>query len=228
MNEKNEGLLTTRSTRYSTGQRVLGSVTTVGQATVFGQVMGLVAITVTCTALGGYIGRNLPRGTAIACLIGGLVFIVVTMPAARRSERLGITTLFAGGLLLGLSLAPGLSGYTQADPQVVWQAAGATALFTAGLGAVGYSIRRDLSAAYRVTFTLLVGLIIFGLVVLLASIPQAHVIYAVIGLGVFGGYTVLDFNLMRHAGVQDTVPLAAGIFLDVLNMFLFLLSLLRG
>jgi uncharacterized protein len=228
MDEKNEGLLTSRSTRYSTGQRVLGSVATVGQATVFGQVMGLVATTVACTALGGYIGRNLPRGAAIACLIGGLVCIVATMPAARRSERLGITTLFAAGLLLGLGLAPGLSRYTQAEPQVVWQAAAATAAFIAGLGAVGYSIRRDLSAAYRVMLTLLLGLIIFGLVVFFASIPQANVMYTVVGLGVFGGYTVLDFNLMRRAGMQDTVPLTAGIFLDVLNIFLFLLSLLRG
>ena len=127
MDDKNAGLLTSRSTRYSTGLRVLGSVATVGRAAVFGQVMGLVATTVACTALGGYIGRNLPRGAAIACLIGGVVCIVATMPAARRSERLGITTLFAAGLLLGLGLAPGLSRYTQAEAQVVWQAAAATA-----------------------------------------------------------------------------------------------------
>jgi FtsH-binding integral membrane protein len=150
------------------------------------------------------------------------------MPAARRSERLGITALFAAGLLLGLGLAPGLNRYTQAEPQVVWEAATATALLMAGLGALGCSIRRDLSAAYRVMFTLLLGLIIFGLVAFFASIPQANVMYAVVGLGVFGGYTLLDFNLMRRAGMEDTVPLAAGIFLDVLNIFLFVLSLLRG
>lgn len=228
MNRTKEGLLTSRSTRYSTGQRVFGSVATVGQATVFGQVMGLVATTFVCTTLGGYIGRDVPRGAAIACLIGGLVCIVATMPAARRSERFGITALFTAGLLLGLGLGRGLSRYTQAEPQVLWQAAAATALFIAGLGAVGYSIRRDLSAMYRVMFTLLVGLIIFGLVLFLASIPQANVMYAVASLGVFGGYTMLDFSLMRRAGMEDTVPLAAGIFLDVLNIFLFLLSLVRG
>jgi modulator of FtsH protease len=228
MDEKREGLMTSRSARYSTGKRVFGSVSTVGRAAVFGQVMGLVAITTGCTALGGYIGRNLTRDTAIACLIGGVVCIVATVPAARRSERLGITVLFAAGLLLGLGLAPGLSRYAQAEPQLVWQAAAATALFTAALGSVGYSIRRDLSAGYRVMFRLLVGLIVFGLVALFASIPQANVIYAVLGLSVFGGYTVLDFHLMRRAGVEDTVPLAAGIFLDVLNIFLFILDLLRG
>lgn len=156
------------------------------------------------------------------CLHHGNHAVRATIRAA------GITALFAAGLLLGLGLAPGLSRYAQAEPQLVWQAAAATALFTAALGAVGYSIRRDLSAAYRVMFTLLIALIVFGLVALFASIPQANATYAVLGLGVFGGYTLLDFNLMRRCGMEDTVPLAAGIFLDILNIFLFILSLLRG
>ncbi|HEV3228559.1 MAG TPA: Bax inhibitor-1 family protein [Solirubrobacteraceae bacterium] len=216
---------TTRSPDYTTASRAFGSVATIGQAAVFGQVMGLVAVTVGFTALGAYIGRNLSGGAAIACFIGGFIAIVATSFVARRSERLAITTLFAAGLLLGLGLGPGLSQYAQAQPQAVWQAAGATALFIAGLGAVGYSIRRDLSPAFRYLFLALVGLIVFGLVAVFVSIPHANVIYAVLGLVIFGGYTVLDFNLMRRAGVQDIVPLAAGIFLDVLNVFLFFLTL---
>jgi modulator of FtsH protease len=216
----------TRSLDYSTARRAFGSVSTVGQAAVFGQVMGLVAITVGFTALGAYIGRNLSGGAAIACFIGGFVAIVATSFVARRSEHLAITSLFAAGLLLGLGLGPGLAQYAQAQPQAVWQAAGATALFVGGLGAAGYSIRRDLSAAYRVMFLLLLGLLGFGLVAVFVSVPHANIIYAVLGLGVFGGYTVLDFNLMRRAGVEDIVPLAAGIFLDVLNVFLFFLTLL--
>jgi FtsH-binding integral membrane protein len=227
MDEQSQDLLTTRSAEYATERRVFGSVATVGQAAVFGQVMGLVGVTVAFTALGAYLGRDLSGAVAIACFIGGFIAIVAATPAARRSERFGITALFAAGLLLGIGLAPGLHRYVQAEPQAVWQATGATALFIAGLGAVGYSIRRDLSGAYRVMLLLLLGLIAFGLVAMFAAMPHANIIYAVLGLGVFGGYTVLDFNLMRRAGVQETVPLAAGIFLDVLNVFLFFLSLLR-
>jgi len=227
MDEQNQGFLTTRPAEYATERRVFGSVETVGQAAVFGQVMGLVGVTVGFTALGAYLGRNFSGGGAIACFLGGLIAIVAATPAARRSERFGITALFAAGLLLGMGLAPGLHRYTQAEPQAMWRATGATALFIAGLGAAGYCIRRDLSGAYRVMLLLLLGLIGFGLVAIFASIPHADIIYAVLGLGVFGGYTVLDFNLMRRADVQDAVPLAAGIFLDVLNVFLFFLRLLR-
>jgi FtsH-binding integral membrane protein len=42
---------------------------------------------------------------------------------------------------------------------------------------------------------------------------------------IFGGFTVIDFNRIRRSGVQDAVPLAGGIFLDVFNVFLLMLEL---
>jgi uncharacterized protein len=51
------------------------------------------------------------------------------------------------------------------------------------------------------------------------------VVYALLGLGIFGGYTVLDFNRMRNAGTNDAASIASGIFLDVLNVFAFFLQL---
>jgi FtsH-binding integral membrane protein len=44
-------------------------------------------------------------------------------------------------------------------------------------------------------------------------------------LAIFGLYTVVDFNRLRHAGTNEAIPLAAGIFLDVLNIFLLFLRL---
>ncbi|MBV8220616.1 MAG: US12 family protein [Solirubrobacterales bacterium] len=66
---------------------------------------------------------------------------------------------------------------------------------------------------------------VFGLVSLFVSIPAGNVVYAVLGLVIFGGYTVLDFNRMRRAGMDDAVSIAAGIFLDIVNVFLFFLQL---
>jgi FtsH-binding integral membrane protein len=36
---------------------------------------------------------------------------------------------------------------------------------------------------------------------------------------------VIDFNRLRRAGRGEAIPLAAGIFLDVLNIFLFFLQI---
>jgi FtsH-binding integral membrane protein len=136
--------------------------------------------------------------------------------------------LFAAGLLLGLGLGGTLNRYVEAEPDAVWQAAAATALFVGGLGSVGYAIRKDLSGGYRMLFFLLLALIVFGLVTIFVSIPGGNIIYALLGLGIFGAYTVLDFNRMRRTGMQEAVPLAAGIFLDVVNIFLFFLRLFGG
>ena len=54
----------------------------------------------------------------------------------------------------------------------VWQAGGSTALFIAGFGAAGYATRRDLSALARVCFFALIGLILFGIVLIFVQHPR--------------------------------------------------------
>ncbi len=196
---------------------------------VFGQVMGLVALTLGCLALGAYIGRDLSGGAGILFFIGGFGCIIgLNVASSRGREQLAITLLFGLGLLLGLGLGPVLNDYAQADPSALWQAAGATGAFVAGLGAIGYATRRDLSSWYRVLFWALLALIVFGIVAIFVSIPNSNLIYSVAGLVIFGGYTVLDFNRLRRAGAESAVPIAACIFLDVLNVFLFFLQLFGG
>ena len=219
--------MSSQQTSYSGDRGMFGSVESVGAAGVFGQVMGLVAVTLGFFTLGAYLGRELVGGISIVCFIVGFVCII-GLNFARRSEALAITLLFVAGLALGLGMGGVLDQYAETAPDVVWQAAAATALFVAALGSVGYSIRRDLSGGYRLLFVLLLALIAFGFIGLLVSIPNASLIYALAGLVVFGGYTVLDFNRMRRAGMAETVPLAAGIFLDILNIFLFFLRIFGG
>jgi FtsH-binding integral membrane protein len=191
---------------------------------VFGQVMGLVAVTVGFFALGAYIGRDL------AGVLGILFFVAAigctfALAAARADGRYATTFLFGLGLLLGLALGPVLSSYANADPAAVWQAAGATGGFVAILGTAGYATRRDLSSWSRVLFWALLALLVFGLVALFVSIPQVNVIWSIGGLVIFGGYTIFDFNRLRRSGLEDAVPMAASIFLDILNVFLFFLQL---
>jgi modulator of FtsH protease len=193
---------------------------------VFGQVIGLVAVTLGFLALGAYLGRNLTGGLGIAFFVGGFACLIgLNIVSGRGRQQLSITLLFAFGLMLGLGLGPVINAYAKADPAAVWQAAGATGAFVAALGSIGYATRRDLSSWARGLFWALLALIVFGIVAIFVSIPHADVIYAVAGLVIFGGYTVFDFNRLRRAGLEDAVPLAASIFLDILNVFLLLLQL---
>jgi uncharacterized protein len=201
----------------------------VSAQTLFGHVMGLVAITTAFAALGAYIGRDMKGGAGFGFFIGALACTFAIRWALLRSERLAITLLFGMGLLLGLFIGPVVNYYAKTDPGVVYQAAGATALFVGGLGAYGYATSRDFSTWARTLFWSLLALIAFGIVTLFVAIPGGNVIYCVLGLALFGFYTVFDFNRLKRASDMRVAPaLAAGIFLDLFNVFLFMLSLLGG
>ena len=194
--------------------------------TLLGQTMGLVAVTTSLFAVGAYLGRGLAYQWGWLLFIAAFVCLIGMNVAAQRSQELAVTLLFGFGLLIGLAAAPTLSYYTSADPQAVWQAGGATALFIAGFGAAGYATRRDLSALARILFWALIGLILFGIVTIFVAIPNGALIYAVLGLVIFAGLTAFDFQRLRRSQDFRTAPLlAASIFLDILNVFLLLLSL---
>jgi len=194
-----------------------------------GHVMGYVAVTVGFAALGAYLGRNLTGAAGLVLFIGAFACIFgLNIAAANGREQLAIGLLFGLGLVLGLAVAPVIADYAKADPSALWQAAGATAAFVAACGAFGYATRRDLSSWARTLFWALLGLIGFGIVAIFVSIPNSHIIYAVAGLGIFGAFTIFDFNRLRRASADSAVVIAASIFLDIFNVFLLLLGLFGG
>ena len=198
-----------------------------GQAnTLFAQTMGYVAVTAGLFALGAYLGRHLSGGVGIVAFIAAFACLIGMNFATRRSRQLTVGLLAAFGLLIGLAFAPTLAYYASMNPQALWQAGGATALFIAGFGAAGYATRRDLSAIARICFWALLALIVFGIVLIFVHIPAGDLIYSVLGLVIFAGFTMFDFQRLRRSQDIDSAPLlAASIFLDILNVFLFFLRI---
>ena len=192
----------------------------------FGRVMALVAVTVGFATLGVWLARD--SGGAewfIAWLLAIGCLIALNVANARGNTGLAVILLFGFGLLTGASVATTVNYYAATDPTAVRQAFGATTLFVGALGSGGYAVRRDLSFLYRVLFWLLLALLAAGMVLIFVHIPSLYTIWALLGLVIFGLYTVVDFNRLRRAGTGEAVPLAAGIFLDVLNVFLLFLRL---
>lgn len=192
----------------------------------FGRVMALVALTVAFATLGVYVARDWGgAGWFIAWLLSIGCLIGLNVANTRGNTGLALILLFAFGLLLGGSVATTINYYAGTDPVAVRQAFGATALTIGALGAGGYAVRRDLSALYRLLFWLLLALMGAGIVLIFVNIPGLYTLWSLAGLVIFGLYTVVDFNRLRRAGTEDAIPLAAGIFLDILNIFLIFLRL---
>jgi FtsH-binding integral membrane protein len=192
-----------------------------------GQTMGFVAVTVGFAALGAYLGRDLSGGAGLLFFIAAFGCIIgLNIAASKGREQLAITLLFGLGLVLGLAVAPVIADYANGDPSALWQAAGATAGFVGACGAYGYATRRDLSSWGRALFWALLALIVFGIVAIFVSIPAEQLIWCIVGLGLFAIFTMYDFQRLKAAHPDDDVWLAASIFVDVLNVFLFMLQLL--
>jgi len=203
-----------------------GSASSDDTHTLFGQTMGYVAATAGFFALGAYAGRDLSSGWTFVGFIAAFACLIAMNFAVRMSGSLSVGLLFAFGLLFGLAMSPTLVYYAGVNPQALWQAGGATALFIAGCGAAGYATRRDLSGVARMGFWALVALIMFGVLMIFVNIPGGALTYSILGLVIFAGLTMSDFQRLRRSKDIDSAPLmAASIFLDALNVFQFFLQI---
>jgi FtsH-binding integral membrane protein len=187
--------------------------------------MGFVALTAALFAAGAYAGRDLSYSLGIVWFIAAFVALIAMRFTVRRSQPVTVGLLGAFGVLIGLAMAPVLAYYANTDPSALAESGAATALFIAGFGAAGYATRRDLSALRRICFFALLALIVFGLVITFVHIPNGDLIYSVLGLVIFAGFTVIDFNRLRGQNLAAAPLLAASIFLDILNVFLFFLRI---
>ena len=68
-----------------------------------------------------------------------------------------------------------------------------------------------------------------GIVLVFVHIPGSALAYSVLGLVIFAGFTMFDFQRLRTNQDITSAPfLAASIFLDVLNVFLSFLEIFSG
>jgi FtsH-binding integral membrane protein len=206
------------------------------RATLVRRTYGLVFISVIVTALGVAFGMTQPavmlavQQHPIITLIAMFAPLWMAMRAHRDYPRnLILTLLFT--FVEGVWLAPFLYMAETRSPGIVGQA-GILTLSTFGvLSAYAVLSRRDFSAWG--------GFFIMGLWVLIATslinlfFPSAlGMLWIAAGtVLVFSGLLVFDtWRLVRSGqyGPDDYVPAAVSIYLDLLNLFIAILSLLGG
>jgi FtsH-binding integral membrane protein len=192
-----------------------------------GQVMFLVAVAIGFAALGSYFGRDMAFGTARLCSFGGFgMLLVASFGGARfRIGPFAMGWLFATALMIGLGLGPVLDYYASADPTALTQAAGGTAATVAGAGALGYLMAPDTARFMKplslIVFAACIGTVVWTLFAGSISPVVSGIIYLLSALLI-----VVDFNYLRKHGTEnDTVWLATGIFVSIVNIFISLLNI---
>jgi modulator of FtsH protease len=195
-----------------------------------GQVMFLVAVALAVFTLGAFVGQDLSNGVAMMCSFAGLGMLLVQSFGGTRFRvgTFAIGWLYALALLIGLGVGPALNSYIQFDPGTVAQAAAGTALTVLGMAAAGFALSKDLARWMRpLSLIVLVAVVISIAGLVFGGVGGLSPILSLVIFGASALLIAVDFNYLRKHGTEDdTVWLATGIFVSIINIFISLLNLL--
>jgi FtsH-binding integral membrane protein len=197
-------------------------------ALLLSRVSFLTIAAVICTALGAAITWAYPNPiVSIGALIGGFIMIFVCNRVAHNFPiNLVALAVFAG--LEGLFLGPVLMVYAKINgPLIIVQAATISVVIFAMVGTLGYTSAR--SYAHWLPWLLggLFVLILGGIVLMFVQSSGGYWLYSVGGALLFVAFTFVDFTRIRHDySAEDYIPATLAVYLDLINLFLFILRLL--
>ena len=188
-----------------------------------GRVIGL-------TDLGAALFHSPLRWLVILAPLGFVFFISFRIAHLQAATARLLFFIYAG--LVGLSLATIFMAFTATSITEVFFLSAAS---FAALSLYGYTTQRSLDAMGSFLMMGLVGLVLASVVNIFLGNSMLHWIISVVGVGIFAGLTAFDtqkikemYSVMDDGTVagRKAVMGALQLYLDFINMFLFLLQLL--
>lgn len=189
-------------------------------------VMRTFAISLAISVLGMAAGTFIPPALflplailEIAMLIGAFIM--------RRKKAIGYTFLYVFTFISGMTTYPIIAHYLAlAGANVVILAGVTTTVVFGGLALYATTTKRDLSFLRGILLASLLALVAISIFNLFSPLSStAMLVFSFIGILVFSGYVLYDFNRMKHYGVTaEEVPLMAlNLYLDFINLFINIL-----
>ena len=206
------------------------------RATLVRRTYGLVFLSVLVTMLGTAFAFTQPALQGAVVQHPFITFICMFIPlmmaqrAAREFPKNVILT-FLFTFIEGIWLAPFLAAAEVNAPGSVSQAGLLTFVAFGGLTMYAMFSRRDFSAWGSFFMIGLVVLFVAMLINMFMASAVAGLWIAAVGVLIFSGLLVFDtWRILRSNtfGPDDYVIAAVQIYLDLLNMFIFILSLIGG
>lgn len=203
-------------------------------ATLVRRTYALVLASVIVTMGGVWFGLSQPAIQDAVWAHPFITFLCVLAPLmgaqwAKDSFPTNIGFVFLFTFVEGLWISPIIAHYEKMQPGVVGQAGLLTLTAFTVLTVYATLSRRDFSAWGSFLMVGLVVLILTSFLNIFFGNATGALWIAAIGVLLFSGLLVFDTWRLRNVyGPNDYVPAAVNIYLDLLNMFMFLLQLLGG
>ena len=216
------------TTTLPRGVTPAASVTTTDRLVFIKKVYSLLAMSMGTAAIGAYLGSGpllllvAPNMMLFFILQIGLIFFA---SFAARKPGLNMIALFSFTTVSGLTLGPLLY---QVGPSIAAEAFGLTAVTFAGLSMYVVYSKKDFSFMSGFLMTGLIVLVVGGLLnMFFIQSGMMHFVMSGASVLLFSGFILYDTsNILRYYGTDEHVSATLALYLDVLNLFIALLSIL--
>ena len=192
------------------------------------KVYSLLALSMLTAAVGAYLGSGplfllvAPNMMLFFILQIGLIFFA---SFAARKPGLNIIALFSFTTVSGLTLGPLLA---RVGPTIAAEAFALTAITFVCLSAYVVYSKKDFSFMSGFLMTGLIVLVVGGLLnMFFIQSGMMHFVMSGASVLLFSGFILYDTsNILRYYGTDEHVSATLALYLDVLNLFIALLSIL--
>ena len=216
------------TTTLPRGVTPAASVTTTDRLVFIKKVYSLLAMSMGSAAVGAYLGSGpllllvAPNMMLFFILQIALIFFA---SFAARKPGLNMVALFSFTTVSGLTLGPLLY---QVGPSIAAEAFALTAITFAGLSMYVVYSKKDFSFMSGFLMTGLIVLVVGGLLnMFFIQSGMMHFVMSGASVLLFSGFILYDTsNIMRYYGTDEYVSATLALYLDVLNLFIALLSIL--
>ena len=216
------------TTTLTRGVTPAASVTTKDRLVFIKKVYSLLAMSMGTAAIGAYLGSGpllllvAPNMMLFFILQIALIFFA---SFAARKPGLNMVALFSFTTVSGLTLGPLLY---QVGPSIAAEAFALTAITFAGLSMYVVYSKKDFSFMSGFLMTGLIVLVVGGLLnMFFIQSGMMHFVMSGASVLLFSGFILYDTsNIMRYYGTDEYVSATLALYLDVLNLFIALLSIL--
>ena len=216
------------TTTLPRGVTPAASVTTTDRLVFIKKVYSLLAMSMGTAAIGAYLGSGpllllvAPNMMLFFILQIALIFFA---SFAARKPGLNMVALFSFTTVSGLTLGPLLY---QVGPSIAAEAFALTAITFAGLSMYVVYSKKDFSFMSGFLMTGLIVLVVGGLLnMFFIQSGMMHFVMSGASVLLFSGFILYDTsNILRYYGTDEYVSATLALYLDVLNLFIALLSIL--
>ena len=196
----------------------------------------MLALTMIPTVIGAFAGMNtnfsfMAQHPVIASLamFGAMMGMMFAVTALRNSVW-GVLALLGFTFLAGWFLGPILQValHLKNGAQLVGIAAGGTGIIFGSLATIATVTKKDFSFMGKFLFIGLILVVVASLANLFFAIPALSLTISAIAVLIFSAYILFDVSRIVHGGETNYVMATLGLYLNIYNLFINLLSLLMA